>query len=472
MLAGLALRLFFITHFHIYAGDTKFYEDLASNWLDHGTYGFAFSGRLTPVDMRVPGYPAFLAIIYRAFGRADRTVMIVQAGVDLVTCYLAALMAALLAPASKRTLAAVVALWMTALCPFTANYTAVVLTETLAIFLTTLTLLVFVCITGHPWMDRPIRSFDRESLLRGVRWFFLGGILTGVGTLVRPETPLLLCAVGIVLCVRWRRSVDWSKLALAALWMGVGLILPLVPWAARNARTMGRIEFLAPRYAQTEGDFIPVGFYDWTRTWMVRFGDAYLASWKLNKAPILVETLPDSAFDSPAERERVAVLLSRYNSNLRMSPMEDRGFEELAQERTARHPLRVYVFIPMLRACAMWFTPRIELLPYSGKLWPPSAQLQGNPTEFRVTLWFAIINCVYLGLAFLGAWRCRRYPALALLITFILVRTVVLTQLQTVEPRYVIVCFPALLAIGAQAWAKDQRDATPAGKQATISDWS
>jgi len=152
--------------------------------------------------------------------------------------------------------------------------------------------------------------------------------------------------------------------------------------------------------------------------------------------------------------------------------MEDRGFEELAQERTARHPLRVYVFIPMLRACAMWFTPRIELLPYSGKLWPPSAQLQGNPTEFRVTLWFAIINCVYLGLAFLGAWRCRRYPALALLITFILVRTVVLTQLQTVEPRYVIVCFPALLAIGAQAWAKDQRDATPAGKQATISDWS
>ena len=63
---------------------------------------------------------------------------------------------------------------MTALCPFTANYTAVVLTETLAIFLTTLTLLVFVCIIGHPWMDRPIRSFDRETLLRGVRWFFLG----------------------------------------------------------------------------------------------------------------------------------------------------------------------------------------------------------------------------------------------------------------------------------------------------------
>jgi hypothetical protein len=463
LLAGLALRLFFITHFQIYAGDTKFYEELARNWLDHGAYGVMLHGQLIPVDMRVPGYPAFLAVIYAAFGRADKTVMVVQAVVDLTACVLAALIAARLAPASKRTLVATIALWMAALCPFTANYTAVVLTETLSIFLTTLTLLFFVCIIDHPSMDRSLRSFDRRSLLRAAGWFLLGGMLVGVGTLVRPETPLLLLAMGLVLCFRWRRHADWSKLVLAVLWMAVGLLLPLLPWAARNARTMGQIEFLAPRYAQSAGDYVPVGFDDWTRTWVVRFGDAYLTWWRLNKTPILIEKLPDSAFDSAEERARVETLLSSYNTNLKMSPVTDRGFEQLARERTARHPMRTYVFIPVLRACAIWFTPRIELLPYSGKLWPPRAQLQGNPTEFKVTLWFEIFNCVYIGLALFGAWRCRRNPAMVFLITFIVVRTAVLTQLQTVEPRYVIECFPALLAIAAQVWAKTQPDISAAG---------
>jgi hypothetical protein len=34
-----------------------------------------------------------------------------------------------------------------------------------------------------------------------------------------------------------------------------------------------------------------------------------------------------------------------------------------------------------------------------------------------------------------------------------------MTQLQTVEPRYVIECFPAVLAFGALAWAIPWREA-------------
>src|SRR5277367_6684446 len=63
LVAGLALRLFFIWRFPFYSGDTKFYEELARNWLDHGVYGLCVRGALTAVDMRVPGYPAFLAAI-------------------------------------------------------------------------------------------------------------------------------------------------------------------------------------------------------------------------------------------------------------------------------------------------------------------------------------------------------------------------------------------------------------------------
>jgi hypothetical protein len=454
LLAGLVLRLFFIAHFSSYAGDTKFYEELARNWLDHGVYGRFFQGHLIPVDMRMPGYPAFLSGVYAVFGRADKAIMLVQAVVDLMTCVLVALIAARLAPAHRKTIVATAALWMAALCPFTANYTAVVLTEVLATFLTTLGLFVFVCVLGHPSMDFPLRSFDRGSLLRAAGWFLLAGVVVGVGTLVRPEMPLLLVAMVLVLCVRWRHRVNWSKLALTTAVMAVGLLLPLMPWAVRNARTMGKIEFLAPRYAETQGDFVPRGFYKWTGTWMVQYEDAYLAPWKLGKAPIPIETLPGSAFDSAEERTRLEALLSRYNSDLKMTPMLDQEFALLARERTARQPIRTYFMIPAARGLRIWFTPRIELLPYSGKVWPLDEKWRANPTDFGVTLGFGFLNCVYVGLAFMGAWRCRNHPAVALLITFVVVRTALLTQLQTVEPRYVVVCIPVLLALGAQVWGR------------------
>lgn len=454
LLGGLALRLFFVAHFSPYAGDSQFYQELARNWLDHGVYGRYFLGQLVPVDMRMPGYPAFLAAIYALFGRADKTIMLVQVFVDLMTCVLVALIAARIAPARKKTLVATAALWMAALCPFTANYTAVVLTEVLATFLTTLGILVFVCILVHPSMKLPARSFDKKSLLHGAGWFLLAGALVGIGTLVRPEMPLLLAAMVLALCIRWRRMVDWPKLTLATSVMIAGLLLPLMPWAVRNSRTLGHAEFLAPRYAETQNDFIPRGFYKWTGTWMVQFQDAYLAPWKLGRAPIPVETLPTSAFDSAAEYDRVESLLDSYNHDLKMTPELDQQFAALAKERTERQPLRTYFLIPAERALAIWFTPRIELLPYSGKLWPVEEMWRANSTGFDVTLGFGLLNFAYVALACLGAWRCRRHPALAMLIAFVVIRTALLTQLQTVEPRYVVVCFPALMALGAQAWGR------------------
>lgn len=455
---GLALRVFFIVRFPFVAGDSQFYEELARNWLQHGVYGLFVHGQLTPVDMRMPGYPAFLAAVYRLLGQSSKAVMAAQAFVDLATCVLVALLAARLAPASKRTIVATVALWMAALCPFTANYTAVVLTEVLATFLTTLALLLFVWILGDSSLDAPPHLLDnRDPWLRAARWL-LGGFVIGLATLVRPETPLLLVAVLCVLGVRWRRPANWPQLALAGSWMVVGLLVPLTPWAVRNARTLGRAEFLSPRYAEAQGAFIPRGFYAWTGTWMVRFGDAYLAPWKLGKVPIYIETLPRSAFDSEAEYVRVDALLSRYNRNLQMTPLLDRDFALLAQERTRRRPLRTYLFIPLTRAWFMWITPRIELLPYSGKLWPPRERWRGNPTDFGVTLAFGILGLLFAGLALAGAWRHRTHPGLVLIVTYIAIRTALLTQLQTVEPRYLIVCFPLLVTLGALAWVAPQAE--------------
>jgi 4-amino-4-deoxy-L-arabinose transferase-like glycosyltransferase len=453
MLAGFALRIFFIAHRPFYSGDTKFYEELARNWLDHGVYGLFVGGQLLPVDMRMPGYPAFLAAIYAVLGRTRTAVLLVQAVLDLITCYVVAMIAARLAPAAKRAAVATAALWLAALCPFTAGYTAAVLTETLATFLTSLAFYALLRALTDPSIELARADAGSAALLPFLRWVLLAGVLTGLGTLVRPETPLLLAAAGLVLCVRWRRRADWPKLALAGTWMALSLLLPLLPWAVRNARTLGHTEFLAPHYAESRGDFIPRGFYAWTGTWMVRPRDAYFVTWKLGKEPIRAETLPSSAFDSDSERARVESLLSRYNNGLKMTPMLDHDFAELARARTASRPWRTFVFIPLARAGALWFTPHVELLPYSGKLWPPGDRWRSNRMDFGVTLGLGILNIILIGLVLAGAWRCGSKPGLALALAFLGIRTAFFTQVHSIEPRYMIVCFPVVLALGAQAWA-------------------
>ncbi|HEY6266875.1 MAG TPA: hypothetical protein VIX11_01140 [Candidatus Acidoferrum sp.] len=453
LLAGLALRLFFIWRFPFYSGDTAYYEELARNWLYHGIYGFYSHGQLLPSDARGPGYPAFLSAIYFLAGAGRQAVMLAQAFVDLATCVLAVDIAARLAAGASeaaRGRVAIAALWLTALCPFTANYAAVPLTEVLAVFLTTLALLIFLSPAGLE-VDRIVTNRDA---LRAAKIWFAGGLVVGFGTLVRPETPLLLVAVLVALWLRYRRPANWKKLALATLWTIAGLLLPLAPWAARNALSVGRVQFLAPRYAETYGDVLPTGFYAWTKTWMFRFRDAYLFTWKLPAQPIDAKNLPSYAVDSPEELSRVASLLDQYSRTHGMTRSLDLQFAELARERSRHHPIRTYVWVPLERSASMWFTPRTTLLPFPGRFWPLADSYHRNPAEFEVTLGFAFLNVFYVVLFLAAAWLCRTNPGVLLIVTFIVVRTAFLTQLQTCEPRYVLVCFPALLAVAAQLFRR------------------
>lgn len=454
--AGLALRLYFILKFPVTdSGDAPFYIELAWNWLRHGVYGFPVNGHLTPVDMRVPGYPAFLAAIFTFAGRSPRAVMLTQAVVDLATCFLIALIAARVAPLAARRRVAIAGFWLAALCPFTANYTAVVLTETVVTLLTALGILIL--------LETELGGGSPAPAMKGLSPWFLAGLIVGFGTLVRPETPLLLLAAGLILLWRWRKPADWPKLVRAGLLMALGLVLPLLPWAARNWQTLHEVQFLAPRYSELPGEYTPLGFNAWTNTWLWRFRDVYFTQWNLNEQEIDIDTLPSYAFDSSEERARISDLLDQYDETLTIDAALDTQFMEVARERTRRHPLRTYLKIPFLRSLTLWFTPRIELLPISGQVWPPGEQWEENSPDFQITLGLILVNAIFLGLAVWGAWLARGRPGWALLIVFLVVRTLFFTHIETIEPRYVLECFPAVIALGAQVFARRQLSSTGSG---------
>jgi 4-amino-4-deoxy-L-arabinose transferase-like glycosyltransferase len=467
--AALALRIFFVFTTDADDGDSQMYVELAHNWRTSGIYGMDLGHDLpTPVDVRVPGYPGFLAVVSRIFGDGLRPVLLVQVVVDLGTCVLVAMLAAWLVPPELRKRTALVAMWLAAVCPFLANYCAEALTEVLTTFWTAAALLALTAACAgseHLNWGRASAAPDAEHPRRNRflsflsnRWF-LGGLAAGLGTLVRPETPLLLMALALLLIWRWRHAADWGKLARVGALTAMGFVLPLIPWTARNAITLHEFQPFAARYAQLPSEYVPHGFMNWTGTWLVRYRDVYLTSWNLGEDQLQVSDLPASAFDSDQERARVQALYDDYDSHCcDFTPEWDAQFGELARERTARHPLRTYLQIPFERSFTLWLRPRIELSEYYGRFWPPLVQYRRDPVDFGVTVLFSAIGIFYVALAFAGVWRARARRAdftpghgwaIAFLVVFCVVRTVYFTHVDTPEPRYMLECYPAVFALGA-----------------------
>ena len=464
LVTGAALRLFFVLKFPAGSGDTVIYDQLATNWLRHAKYAMDVGGQPVSVDIRMPGYPAFLAIVYALTGHtgeaARRAVMFAQIFVDLLSCLLIAALAALLATrffgAKAPGRAFLVALWLAAVCPFTANYVAVPLTETWAIFFSTLAMLFLVSVIAPDGsqLPPPLRSSSPDSFWLAA-W---AGFVVGLGTLFRPETPLLLLTAFVVLAIALLRQGQWRRLILTVAIMSISAAAPLLPWTIRNAVSLHEFQPLAPMNTMLPGELDPKGFMAWERTWLYRVRDCYLVPWKLNDEAILLEDIPSSAFDTPEERDRVAAVLDTYNDELTLTPEEDAVFAQLARERTDRHPLRTYLIIPLKRAVRIWFTPRIELLPVSGHVFPLAYMSEEDPVDQRVTILLFFLNIVYAGLGLWGAWRLWQFPAARAVVLFFLLyfllRTAFLTTLETPEPRYVLVCFPALMALAAQAFLR------------------
>ena len=443
LLAGAALRLFFILAFPEFDGDSAVYGTIAKNLLVNHAYALDKPYHLTLI--RLPGYPFFLALIFKLFGMYNYDpVRPVQMVIDLASCLL---MAGFVRDHVSRR-AAHWALWLAALCPFTANYTADPMTETISIFCVALGL------------------FAGGRLIRGIRaqgrllWGYLAltAAALSCAILFRPDSGLLSAA--IVPGIWWytRRTApraSWRAALLCALLAA----LPFIPWTIRNYRVFHVFQPLAPRFCNDPGEDTMPGYVRWTKTWLVEYISSPEVYWKGDDEPIDIHLLPSRAFDSTAEYSQTDKLISDYNDVCSITPELDARFDALARQRIRSHPFRYYVALPMARVADMWLRPRTELLTDPS----PIEEIKGvlpirwwewrqHPAGSLIAFCYGLLNAALLALAVAGFIR-RRVPFAAMLGAYLILRCLLLATMENAEPRYTLEGFPIVLIAAAVAIA-------------------
>ena len=297
--------------------DGKVYAQIATNVLDRHVYSHATESPYDPSLIRLPGYPLFIAGVYAMFGHGDNTsVRLVQALIDTASCALIALVAFFWEPDERhKRRSSIAALTLAAVCPFTTIYVATILTETLTVFFA-----VAMCLTATLAL---MATTQRRAL-----WLWAAtGLVAGVSVLFRPDSGLFALAIGITLVVttllrssgvklrRKREELLYRSARASYLGALFSLVfcLTLVPWTIRNYRVFHLFQPLAPAHAEMPGEFVPRGYLTWVRTWIDDSRFIGPAIWAMETSPIKLDDIPDSAFDSAEEQQRVAALLEKYD---------------------------------------------------------------------------------------------------------------------------------------------------------------
>jgi hypothetical protein len=435
---GVALRVLFV-HWHPgVAGDSLLYGDLAQNMLTHHVYGFTEAGSIRPTLIRLPGYPAFLAVCFAMFGAGNFVAAVwVQVIVDLVSWWMLSRLAAHMW--GER--AAVAALALGMLCPFTANYCAVPLTETLVMFC-----VVAAMVGLERWLA--VLPAGRG----GNVWLAVIGVSLVYGIFLRPDQGLL--AVAVIAAMAWASLKARGRRGLVpVIAMCLSMSLPFVLWGTRNWSVFHVVQPLAPRFANDPGEANPHGFQRWYRTWAIDFKATVDFYWAWDGATVSMSDLPPRAIDNEAQRAETARLFALYAQTNSSSPVLDAGMGALADERIHAHPLRYYIWVPAAKVADMWLRPRTEFMNLPLDWWNFRAHERGSWACVGLALW----NAVYLALAVVGFARWRRLgwdTMLSVMAVFVAMRCALLWTIDNSEMRYTLECFPMVILLGAMALSR------------------
>ena len=274
---------------------------------------------LRPTLIRLPGYPLFLVACFKLFGMEHyHAVMFLQTAIDLASCLLIAAFTGRI----WSTKAAWWALWLAVLCPFTANYAAVPLTETLEIF----------------WISVALYALARflETDVPRWSWALLEAFAWSYAAVLRPDGALL--AVALCPAMVWYGRKRWGtkRVMRYAAVAAVLSVLPFVPWTMRNWRTFHVFQPLAPRYATDPGEFTDPGFNRWTKTVCVDLTCTWEVYWNVDSDVIDIAKLPSRAFDRSTQYEQTRQLLDDYNKTQTLTPAMDERFAAVGGRSSQR----------------------------------------------------------------------------------------------------------------------------------------
>jgi 4-amino-4-deoxy-L-arabinose transferase-like glycosyltransferase len=213
---ALGLRLTYVDHLPAEAVlatvDAKGYYLLAMNWLEGGPPSL-LSG------VRMPLYPAFVALVLSVTREASHAIPLVQSWLDTATVALVYGLVVRLTTLRRGQFAAL----LYALNPISFLFIGTVLTEIFLAFLMALTFYIFVI---------ALESNGRRCFLLAVT-----GFMSGLSILCKPNViglPLILAAGLFFDC----RRFSWRIMKEASLVVGVAL-LALLPWLVRNRLVFG-----------------------------------------------------------------------------------------------------------------------------------------------------------------------------------------------------------------------------------------
>jgi hypothetical protein len=425
---GLALRLWMFAAFPQLQGDALIYGNIGKSLLLHGQFALTDgSGVVHPTLIRLPGYPLFLAACFRVFGVDNyRAVAWLQIGLELGACLLLADFVRRISSAR----AGLNTLWLAAMCPFTAVYASAPLTESLTFDMICLAL----------WsLERAVAG------RRAARWLVPFTVAISFAALLRPDGALVAITLWPALIFAgWgnRDRQAWRRWLGTALVCGLVSILPFVAWAWRNERAFHVFEPLAPRYANDPGEDPHLGWQHWVKTWCLDFTCTYEVYWNIPDNALDLKTLPKWAIDNEQQRRETEALVADYNQNQEITPAIDARFEALAQERTAAHPWRGHVLLPLGRLGDMVFRPRVENLNIDLRWW----EYWMHRAETRFSWAYAALNVVFLGLGVVGL--CLRPRFWPYMVAYLVLRCLLLMTIEAPETRYTLEFFPVMFAAG------------------------
>ncbi len=469
--SGLLLRLWMVKQYFQVDYDSLIYGGIAKHLLQQGSYLVTRpTGEILPTLIRLPGYPFFLALCFRLFGMENYASAVwVQIALELAGCLLLADCARRLAPAALSRRAALATLWMAALCPFTAIYTAEPLTESPTLFAIALGLWSAVRFRQRPGWT-PALSFtvavtfaallrpDGALLAMALAPAMVVGLKRrqgkpdaenswnedrSLGTSKTPATPSI--SPGAPSISRFLRNGWDPRLIRMAVVCTLLALTPFAAWTWRNWKVFHVFQPLAPRYANDPDQATYPGWQRWVKSWSLDFVSTFDIYWAVPGAPLDLTKLPSRAFDSPQQYAETAALAGIYNLKDGASdivPEVDARFGQLAEERIHAHPARYYLWLPLGRLADMGLRPRVESI-YDDLDWWAFSH---HPRKTCICWAFAGLNGLYLLLAAVGLWlRPRLWPSMA---AYFLLRSALLMTIEAPEARYTLESFPMLFVLG------------------------